>query len=75
MISSLLTFLIVGFVAILVLGVVLSVIGAVFGLAIGLASLLLFKVAPLVLLGYVIVRFLSPRPKRISDADRKWLES
>jgi uncharacterized membrane protein len=69
-----LTFLLVGFVAVLVIGVVLSVIGAVFGLAIGLAGFLLFKVAPLVLIGYVLVRLLTPKRKQLSDSDRKWLE-
>ena len=72
MISTLLTFLIVGIVAVAVLGVVLSVVG----LAVGLASLLLFKVLPLVLIGYVVMRFLAPkRPKQLSAEDRKWLES
>ena len=73
--GGILTYLLVGFVAIMVLGVVLSVVGAVFGLAIGVASVLLFKVAPIVLVGYIVMRLLSPRKKRISEADRKWLES
>jgi hypothetical protein len=73
--SSLLTFLVVGLVAVLVAGVALSVIGAVFGLAIGLAGLLLFKVAPIILIGYLVVRFLGPERRSLSEADRKWLES
>ena len=72
---SILTFLLVGFVAVMVLGVALSVIGAVFGLAIGIAGFLLFKVAPLVLIGYLLVRFLGPKRKQLSESDRKWLES
>ena len=32
------------------------------------------KVAPVVLIGYVLVRLLSPKRKRISEADRRWLE-
>jgi hypothetical protein len=73
MISSFLRFLVIGFLAIVVLGVAMSVIG----LAVGLASFLLFKVAPVVLIGYLAVRFLSPRRKRdeLSEADRKWLQS
>jgi hypothetical protein len=71
MISSLLTVLLVGVLGIIVLGVVLTVVG----MAVGLASFLLFKVAPVVLIGYIVVRLLSPRRKRISDADRRWLES
>jgi len=70
MISSILTFIVIGFLAIVVLGVAMSVIGGV----IGLISLLLFKVAPLVLIGYFAVKLLRPRQKQISDEDRKWLE-
>jgi uncharacterized membrane protein len=67
MISSLLTYIIVGFLAIVVLGVTLS--------AIGLAVGLLFKVLPLLLIGYLAVRFFGPKRKQISEEDRKWLES
>jgi uncharacterized membrane protein len=67
MISSLLTYLIVGFLAIVVLGVTLS--------AVGLAVGLLFKVLPLILIGYVAVKFFGPKRKQISEEDRKWLES
>ncbi|HUE77698.1 MAG TPA: hypothetical protein VMM83_07130 [Longimicrobiales bacterium] len=75
MISSLLTFLVVGLIALVVISIVLSIVGAVFGLFFGLAGFLLFKVAPVVLLGYVLVRFLAPRRSRLSAADRQWLES
>lgn len=75
MLSSLLTFLFVGFVVLIVAGVALSVVGAVFGLAIGLAGFLLFKVAPIVLVGYLVVRLLSPKRKRLSADDQRWLES
>jgi hypothetical protein len=71
MISSLLTFLLVGLVALVVVGVALSVIGA----ALGLAAFLLFKVAPVVLIGYVVLRLLRPRHKRLSAEDKRWLES
>ncbi|MGH7506206.1 MAG: hypothetical protein ACRELX_11170 [Longimicrobiales bacterium] len=71
MISTLLTVLLFGVLGIIVLGVVLTVVG----IAVGLASFLLFKVAPVVLIGYLVVKLLSPRRKRISDADRRWLES
>jgi hypothetical protein len=70
MISTLLTLMVLGVVGLVVLSVVLTV----FGLAVGLASFLLFKVAPIVLVGYVVVRLLSPKRKRISEADRRWLE-
>jgi len=75
MLSSLLTFLFVGFIAVVVAGIALSVVGALIGAALGIAGFLLFKVAPIVLIGYLVVRFLAPRRKGLSAADRKWLES
>lgn len=75
MLSSLLTFLLVGFVVLVVAGVALSVVGALLGMAFGLAGFLLFKVAPIVLIGYIVVRLLSPRRKRLSAEDQRWLES
>lgn len=67
MLSSLLMYLVVGFLAIVVLGLTLSAVGVAIGL--------LFKVLPLVLIGYVAVKFFGPKRKQISDADRKWLDS
>lgn len=75
MLTSLLTLFVVGLVALVAVGVVLSVIGAVLGIAFGLAGFLLFKVAPVLLVGYVVMRFLSPKQKRLSAEDRRWLES
>lgn len=75
MLTSLLTLFVVGLVALVLVGVVLSVIGAIFGLAFGLAGFLLFKVAPVLLVGYVVVRLLAPKRKRLSEADQRWLES
>jgi hypothetical protein len=47
----------------------------VFGLALSLVGFLLFKVAPVILVGYLFIRFLAPRQARLSPADRDWLES
>ncbi|MEX0907007.1 MAG: hypothetical protein WD054_01655 [Gemmatimonadota bacterium] len=71
MISSLLTMLVVGFVALVAIGIVLSIVGAL----VGVAFTLLFKVAPILLVGYVVLRLLAPKQKRLSAEDRKWLES
>ena len=67
MISTLLTLFIVGIAAL----VVLSVVGAVLGLAVGL----LFKLLPILLVGWVVVRLLAPKQKKLSAEDRAWLES
>jgi hypothetical protein len=46
------------------------------GLVGSLAAFLLFKVAPLMLIGWVVVKLLDRRSSsdRISAADRRWLE-
>lgn len=75
MLSTLLTLFIVGLIAIVGIAIVLSLVGAVLGLAFGLVGFLLFKVAPVILVGYVLVRLLRPRRARLSRADREWLES
>jgi uncharacterized membrane protein len=67
MISTLLTLLIVGVLALAVLGMV--------GMILGLAFGILFKLLPIVLIGYVVLRLLAPRQKKLSEADRRWLES
>jgi hypothetical protein len=75
MISTLLTLLAVGLVTLLVVGVVLAVAGTVFSIGFGLAGFLLFKVAPIALVGYLVLRLLAPRKRdELSEADRKWLE-
>ena len=76
MIGSLLTFFAVGLVTLVVAGIVLSIIGVVFSLTFGLATFLLFKVAPILLVGWVVVKLIerNRRPDALSDADRKWLE-
>lgn len=74
MFSSLLTFVIVGVIALVGISIVLALLGAVFGLALGLAKFLLFTVAPLALIGYVVMRLLAPRNRRLSKADREWLD-
>jgi hypothetical protein len=75
MISALLTFFIIGLMALVGITLILALVGAVFGLALSLVGFLLFKVAPLILVGYLLVRFLAPRRPRLSAADREWLES
>ncbi len=75
MISTLLTYLVIGLIAVVVVSIGLAIVGAVLGLALGLAKFLLFTVAPVVLIGYVVLRFLAPRHRRLSRADREWLES
>ncbi len=75
MISTILTYLIVGLIVVVGVSLALAVLGTVFGLALGLAKFLLFTVGPILLVGYVVTRLLAPRSKRLSKAERDWLES
>ncbi len=76
MIGSLLTFFAVGLVTLLVAGVVLGIVGVVFSLTFGLASFLLFKVAPILLVGWIVVKIFDKRRggSSLSAADRRWLD-
>ncbi len=76
MIGTLLTFFAVGLVTLLVAGIVLSVIGVVFSLTFGLATFLLFKVAPILLVGWIAVKVLEKMRggRSLTNADRRWLE-
>jgi hypothetical protein len=76
MLGSLLTFFAVGLITLLVAGVVLSVVGVVFSITIGLASFLLLKVAPILLVGWIVVKVIQKSTGRgkLSDSDRRWLE-
>jgi hypothetical protein len=60
----------------IVAGIVLAVVGTVFSLTFGLATFLLFKVAPILLVGWIVVKVIekSRGGGSLSDADRKWLE-
>ncbi|HEX7117150.1 MAG TPA: hypothetical protein VF212_00070 [Longimicrobiales bacterium] len=75
MIGALLTFFVVGLVTLVVASVVLAVVGVVFSIAWAVAGFLLFKVAPILLVGYLVVRFLAPKHKRLTASERRWLES
>ena len=76
MIGTLLTFFAVGLVTLVVAGVALAVLGTVLSLGFGLAAFLLFKVAPILLVGWVVLKVMDrKRGGSLSAADRRWLES
>ena len=75
MISTILTYLIIGLIVVVGASIALAVLGTVFGLALGLAKFLLFTVGPILLVGYVVTRLLAPKSRRLSRAERDWLES
>ena len=75
-VGTLLTLFAAGLITIVLLGIVLSVIGFVFSLTLGLTSFLLFKVAPIVFVGWIVLKIFDRRRSRgsLSAADRAWLE-
>jgi cell division protein FtsW (lipid II flippase) len=76
MLGTLLTFFAVGLVTLIVAGIALAIVGTVFSITIGLASFLLFKVAPILLVGWIVVKVIekSRGKDSLSTADRKWLD-
>ena len=77
MIGTLLTFLAVGLATLIVAGIVLSILGTVLSIGFGLAMFLLFRVAPVLLVGWVVLKVIDRRKgsqSRLSAADRRWLE-
>jgi hypothetical protein len=77
MIATLLTFFAVGLATLIAIGLALAAIGIVFSVAWGIATFLLLKVAPIVLVGWVILKLFDRRKSKgeLSAADREWLES
>lgn len=83
MLSALIGLIVVGIVAFVVLTVLLAIFGVVFGLAFGFLGLLLtlaFKILPVVLVGWLVVKLIqrgerSSARARLSAEDRAWLDS
>ncbi|MBW3627874.1 MAG: hypothetical protein KY464_01135 [Gemmatimonadetes bacterium] len=77
MVGMLITLFVLGILGFVAVSVVLGLMGAVFGLVFGLAGFLLFKVAPVILIGWVVLKIIgkSRHRDRISPADQKWLDS
>ena len=76
MIGTLLTFLAVGLATLIVAGIVFSILGTVLSIGFGLAAFLLFRVAPILLVGWVVLKVIDRRKasESLSAADRRWLE-
>jgi hypothetical protein len=74
--GTLLTFLAVGLVTLIAAGVVISILGALLGLTFGLAQFLLFKVAPIMFLGWLGLKLFDRvrGRRRISVSDQRWLD-
>lgn len=76
MIGSLLSMFLVGLLVLVVAGIALSIVGFFISAALGLAGFLLFKVAPILFVGWVVLKVLEARRGKgeLSAADRRWLD-
>lgn len=77
MLSAFLTLLFLGIAGLVVISLVMAVLGIFFSMAFGIVGILLFKVAPLLLIGWVVLKLVERRRghRRISAADQRWLDS
>jgi FtsH-binding integral membrane protein len=77
MLGTLITLLIAGLVGLILISVVLAILGIILSVTFGLVGFLLFKVAPILLVGWVILKLVdrSRTRRQISAADQRWLDS
>jgi hypothetical protein len=77
MLGALLTLFVFGIVGLVVISVVMALLGVFFSITFGILGFLLFKVAPLLLIGWVVLKLVdrSRARRRISVADQRWLDS
>jgi len=73
--GTVLTFLAVGLATLIGAAVVIALVGALFGLTVGLVKFLLFTVAPIMALGWVVLKVFEKVTgrRRISASDQRWL--
>lgn len=77
MLGALLTLFLFGIAGIVVLSILMALIGVVFSVTFGIVGFLLFKVAPILFIGWVVLKVVErARGRRsISAADQRWLDS
>lgn len=74
--GTVLTFLAVGLATLIGAIIVISVVGAVLGLTFGLVKFLLFTVAPIMAVGWIVLKVFEKvtGKRRISVSDQRWLD-
>lgn len=76
MFGTLLTLLLVGIAGLVAVSIIFAVLGVVLSVTFGIVGFLLFKVAPLLLVGWVVLKLInrSQSKRQISSADQRWLD-
>lgn len=77
MFTSILTLLVAGIAGIIAIGLVVAIVGSLLSMTFGLIGILLFKVAPVLLVGWLVLKVINKARGRrqISAADQRWLDS
>ena len=77
MLGTLITLLIAGFLGLVAISVVLAIVGALLSVTFGIVGFLLFKVAPILLVGWVVLKLVdrTRNRRRITATDQRWLDS
>jgi hypothetical protein len=76
MLTALLTLVVMAVAGVIAIGLVMGILGIFLSVAFGLVGFLLFKVAPLLLIGWVVIKIINRGRDRgrISAADQRWLD-
>ncbi|MEW5927433.1 MAG: hypothetical protein AB1941_08110 [Gemmatimonadota bacterium] len=79
MLTALLTLVVIGIVGLVAVSIVFALVAAVFGLAFGALGLL-FKLAPVLLIGYVVFKLVQRSGgggshRQLTSSDQRWLDS
>lgn len=76
MMAALLTLFALGIAGLVAMGVVFALLGMALSLTFGLVGFLLFKVGPVLLIGWMVLKLVERRrsSNRISAADQRWLD-
>jgi hypothetical protein len=77
MIGTLITLLVAGLIGIVAISVILAILGVVLSVTFGLVGILLFKVLPILIVGWLVLKVIDRGRgrRRISAADQRWLDS
>lgn len=77
MLGTLITLFVAGLIGIVAISVIFAILGAVLSITFGIVGFLLLKVAPVLLVGWLVLKLVNRgRTRRmISAADQRWLDS
>lgn len=77
MLGTLITLLVAGILGLVAISIILAILGFVMSVTFGIVGFLLFKVAPILVVGWIVLKLVdrSRSRREISAADQRWLDS